>query len=111
MREFGAVLVLIGSLFVLLAAIGVVRYPDPYMRMQAMGKAATLGLLLLLVGVWVCVPRAEVGARVAMTVVFLFVTAPVATHVLSRACYRSGIAPWHGTRVDEYGERFGTDEG
>ena len=46
----GELLALAGSLFVLLAAIGVVRFSDVFARMHALSKASTLGVLLLIAG-------------------------------------------------------------
>ncbi|HAE21743.1 MAG TPA: cation:proton antiporter, partial [Spirochaetaceae bacterium] len=46
----GASLSLVGSLFFLLSAIGLLRMPDAFNRMQAGTKATTLGSMLFLVG-------------------------------------------------------------
>ena len=46
----GEVLVLVGAAFTLLAGIGTLRFSDVFARMHALGKASTLGLLLVLLG-------------------------------------------------------------
>lgn len=99
-----AVMALIGSGFVLLASIGVVRYPDAYMRMQALTKASTLGLGLILLGAAMARPTATNWSHALLTIVFLFLTQPIAAHALSRAAYRTGTPLWHGAKSDRYGE-------
>jgi len=96
---------LTGSLFVLVAALGVLRLPDLLMRMHAATKAGTLGAGLLLVGVAVSVPETSVMARAIATFVFLLLTAPIAAHLIARAAYHTGEATlWDRTCVDELAE-------
>ena len=88
---------LAGSPFALLAAIGVLRMPDVFTRMQASTKASTLGLGCLLIGA--ALQLAEFGSfiRVASIGAFMLLTTPVAAHVIARASYwpkfRSGNGP------------------
>ncbi len=96
------VFLLAGSLFVLIAALGIVRLPDLLMRMHAATKAGTLGAGLLLVAVAVSAPETSVMARAVATFVFLLLTAPIAAHLIARAAYHTGEAlPWTHTTVDE----------
>lgn len=97
-----AILALIGSLFMALAALGIVRYPDSFMRMQALGKATTLGLILMLLATAIARPTFDIISRALLTVVFLSITTPLATHLLARAAYASGVKPWRGDEHDEY---------
>jgi len=95
-------LLLIGSLFVLVAAVGVLRLPDLLMRMHAATKAGTLGAGLLLIAVAVSIPDPSVVARALATFVFLLLTAPIAAHVIARAAYYTGEAElWDRTCIDE----------
>lgn len=96
------ILLLIGSLFVLVAAVGVLRLPDLLMRMHAATKAGTLGAGLLLIAVAVSIPDPSVVARALATFVFLLLTAPIAAHVIARAAYYTGEAElWDRTCIDE----------
>ena len=98
-------LLLLGSLFVLVAALGVLRLPDLLMRMHAATKAGTLGAGLLLVAVAVAAPETSVMARALATFVFLLLTAPIAAHLIARAAYHTGEATlWDRTCVDELAE-------
>jgi multicomponent Na+:H+ antiporter subunit G len=96
-----AILLTFGSAFMLLAAVGLVRLPDLLLRMSATAKAATLGAALMLLGAGLHFGDGAVLARVLVIVVFLFLTAPVAAHMIGRAGYRRGCPIWEGTIVDE----------
>ena len=96
------VLLLVGALFVLVAALGLVRLPDLLMRMHAATKAGTLGAGLLLIATAVSSPETSVVARAVATIVFLLLTAPIAAHLIARAAYHTGEAAlWEHTCVDE----------
>lgn len=93
---------LIGGSFVLVAAIGLIRLPDLLMRMHAATKAGTLGAGLLLAAVAVAVPGDGVAVKAIATVVFLLLTAPIASHIIARSAYHAGdITLWTRTHVDE----------
>ncbi len=99
-----ALLIFVGCLFCLVAAVGIIRLPDTLIRMHAATKAGTLGAGLILAAV--AVYFAEVGTvlKALLTLVFLYLTAPVAAHLIGRAAYRSGIAMFSRTWVDHLGE-------
>lgn len=96
-----ALFLLIGSAFMLLAGVGVVRMPDLFMRMQAATKAATLGAGCMLLAVAVHFGELHVATRALLITAFLFLTAPVAAHLIARAAYSVGTPLWRGTLVDE----------
>ena len=93
-----------GAAFSLLAAVGIVRMPDVYMRMQASSKAGTLGCTLILAAVALASGDVAVAARAALVIAFVLLTAPVAAHVVSRAAYRTGTPPAPETTPDELGD-------
>ena len=98
---------LAGSLFALLAAIGVLRMPDVFTRMQAATKASTLGLGCLLVGA--ALQMADMGSsiRLASIGAFVLLTTPVAGHVIARASYFAEVPLWKGTVLDERRQHAG----
>lgn len=97
------VLLLLGTFFGLVAAVGLLRMPDVLMRMHAATKAGTLGAGLLLLSVGLASGELAVALRALATIGFLFLTAPVAAHAIGRAAYRSGqVRLWEGTFVDEF---------
>jgi len=97
----------LGTAFLLLAAVGVVRMPDLFTRLQASSKAGTLGAALLLGGAAVFFADGPITVRLGMIGVFLVLTAPVAAHALARVGYLAG--PPDGSSVDELAGRYGDD--
>lgn len=96
-------LLLLGSFFVLVAAIGLVRMPDLLMRMHAATKAGTLGAGLMLLAVAVAFGETGITLRAIAAIAFLFLTAPVAAHVVGRAVLRTGqLTLWPKTRINEH---------
>ena len=96
-----AVLWLAGSAFALLAALGVVRMPDVFTRMQASTKASTFGLGCLLVGAALQLGDLAALIRVACIGAFVLLTTPVSGHVIARASYFADVPLWKGTVLDE----------
>lgn len=101
MEVIVAVLLLLGGFFCLIAGVGLLRFPDVLMRMHAGTKAGTLGVGLTLAALAVDAWSLESGARAAVAVAFLLLTAPVAAHMIGRAAYRSGSGLWEGTVINE----------
>jgi len=96
-----ALLWLAGSAFALLAAIGVLRMPDVFTRMQASTKASTLGLGCLLLGAALQMGDVASFVRVACIGAFVLLTTPVSGHVIARASYLADVPLWKGTVLDE----------
>lgn len=92
---------IVGSAFALLAAIGVLRMPDVFTRMQASTKASTLGLGCLAIGAALQLGDMASAIRLFAIFVFLLLTTPVSAHVIARAAYRAGVPLWRGTVLDE----------
>lgn len=106
-----AALVVTGTTFILLAAIGVVRMPDVYMRMQVSTKGASLGAGCLLLAVPVFFGDVAIGVRALLIIVFIFLTTPISAHMLARAAYIVGVPLWEGSVVDELEGRYDRDTG
>lgn len=96
-----SVLMIIGALFMLIAAIGLVRMPDLFLRMSASTKAATLGAGCILIATAVHFGELEILIRMLLIIGFIFLTAPVSAHMIGRAGYLIGVELWEGTQVDE----------
>jgi multicomponent Na+:H+ antiporter subunit G len=94
-------LLLIGAIFMVLAAIGLVRMPDVFMRMQTNTKSATLGVGCVFLAVALHFGDLSVSARAFSVVLFTFLTAPVAAHALGRAAYIADQPLWEKTVIDE----------
>ena len=103
------ILAVVGGMFLLLAGIGIVRMPDVFSRMQAATKAATLGAGCMLLAVAVRFADFGVTIRAVLVAAFIFLTAPVAAHMIGRAAYFIGVPLWKGTVVDELRGRYDPD--
>ena len=102
----GAVLLVAGGFFVFVAALGVLRLSDLFMRMHAATKAGTLGAGLVLMAAAVVFGDLGVAVKAVVVFVFLLLTAPVAAHVLGRAAYYDGVAVWEQTHRDDLKGRY-----
>jgi multicomponent Na+:H+ antiporter subunit G len=99
-----AVLMIAGSLFCLVAAVGVFRLPDTLIRMHAATKAGTLGAGCILAAEALATGDFATTLKVIAVIFFLLLTAPVAAHLLGRAAYRRGIRLYDKTWIDELHE-------
>lgn len=97
---------LMGSMFILIAAIGLLRMPDLIMRMHAATKAGTLGAGLILISVIFHFQRWSVTMESLLTIFFIFITAPIASHLLARASYFRGLKLAKSTIIDELKDKL-----
>ncbi len=105
---FTIVLLLSGSIFMLLAAVGICRMPDLYTRMHAAAKVGTIGVILILGAVILSFRELAIATQCLLIILFFLLTAPIGSHMIGRAAYLTGVKLWKGTRVDEWGAA-GTD--
>ncbi|MFO7715496.1 monovalent cation/H(+) antiporter subunit G [Desulfosarcina sp.] len=97
-------LLIIGSIFCLVAALGMLRLPDTLIRMHAATKAGTLGAGFILAAEAMAAGELGTTLKAVAVIVFLLLTAPVAAHLIGRAAYRQGIQLFHKTWIDELGQ-------
>ncbi len=91
----------LGTLFVLLAAVGVIRMPDTYLRISVTTKAATLGIGLILGAAAVYFSDISITSRVLAIILFILLTAPVGAHLIGRASYFIGVKLWEKSVIDD----------
>ncbi|MCM2504240.1 monovalent cation/H(+) antiporter subunit G [Aureimonas altamirensis] len=87
---FAVVFKLISVAFIFAAALGLIRFRDPFQRMHAATKAGTVGAIFAILGT-ICSMQG-VGPTIigAFVIAFLLLTVPIAGHLLGRAAYTSG---------------------
>jgi len=95
------ILIIIGALFTLVAAIGLLRLPDLYTRMHAASKAGTVGSGLMLVALAVYTDDLSITTRAIAAIVFFLLTAPISAHLLAKAAYAAGYRLWDKSVCDE----------
>lgn len=101
-----AVLSTLGAIIILVAAIGILRMPDFYLRLSVTVKAATLGVGIFLLCAAMEFPYTEVPIKSLAIIFFLLMTSPVAAHMIGRRAFRSNIPMWKDTWVDELEETY-----
>ena len=102
-ETIGSVLIVIGLLFDFFGCLGLVRFPDVYTRLQASAKCVTVGTCGILLGLFIVKGFTATGIKALLCLLFILLTAPVTAHTLAKGAYRSGVKPWEGTVIDQYG--------
>ena len=98
----GIILVCVGAGFDLIGAIGLVRLPDIYNRLQAATKCVTLGTVTLLIGVAVHSGLSPLGVKAIVCAAFVVLTSPVGAHALARGAHIFGVKLWENSVADAY---------
>lgn len=98
MRLLADLFLLIGAAFALLGALGLLRMPDTYNRIQASTKAVTLGALSFILGIGLLYP--EWWAKLLVIAGFILFTNPVGSSSIARAIHLAGIQPWQRASSD-----------
>jgi len=110
LRELICVLLLIaGAFFMLVASIGIIRLPDFFTRIHAMGKGDTMGIMLILLGLCVYEGLTLTSAKLLLALLFVGLTNPMASHALARAALRYGLTPFFGTKATNTSEKRGEE--
>lgn len=99
-------LLMTGALFCLVAAVGLLRLPDVYIRMHAATKAGAMGAGIILLAVAVDAGQLEVVMRAVVAIIFILLTAPIAAHLLGRAAYLTHVEMWDGTVCDDLDGKY-----
>ena len=106
-----AVLLLIGAFLALVAAIGVLRFPDLLTRMHAATKPQVLGMILIIVGLGLRLRSPLDIGMLALIVLFQLLTAPVSAHMVGRTAFRRTPIREDLLLVDELTPTLGNDSG
>ena len=94
------VLIVLGTVFLLGGALGVLRFPDFYSRLHAAGKGDTLSTVLILTGLALynlahfSGDALLVSVKIMFIAVFIFLASPTASHAILDAGFESGAEPW-----------------
>lgn len=91
-----------GTFMILIAAIGLLRFPDLLSRLHAASKPQVLGVALMLVGLAVMLRDPGIAWTCVLIFLFQLITAPVSAHMAGRSGYRTGQVDSRSLYVDEY---------
>lgn len=100
------ILAFLGTIFVLLAAIGLLRMPDTYLRLAVTTKAATLGIGLLMIAAAIYSYDLALTAKVLAIILFILLTAPVSAHLIGRTSYMAGVKLWKKSVMDDLAGKY-----
>ncbi len=104
------VFLLMGTFFMFVGSLGVVRLPDTYNRLHAASKCATIGLVGLLLATVFHVVSWHVVLVSIITIVFAFVALPVGAHILGKAVLHDRVPLWDKTLSNEHIEEALEDD-
>lgn len=88
-----ALFLMAGCFLLIVASIGVIRFPDVYARMHAAGKADTLGQTLILFGLMIYLGFSTLTVKLLIVVALFYILNPTAAHFLAKAAYIKGVKP------------------
>jgi len=86
----GTIVTGIGTIFLFLGSLGILRMPDVYNRLQAGTKCTTLGAFLTIIGVGIMQP--DWLPKTLVIALFILITNPISNHALGRASRKSGVS-------------------
>lgn len=94
-------LLIAGLIFMLGAAVGIIRLPDFYSRLHAAGMLDTMGLICFVAatGTYTLFHHFSLESffltlKIIFIAIFIFITSPTATHAIVDAGIRAGLKPW-----------------
>jgi multicomponent Na+:H+ antiporter subunit G len=85
--------ILLGVLALLIGALGLLRLPDVYCRIHAVGMIDTAGASFIILGLAIHEGVSLVTVKLLFIGIFLFFTSPIATHAVAQVAHKSGVAP------------------
>ena len=101
-----SVIIWVGVLLMVISGIGIIRFPDFYIRMSAITKAATLGVGLIVVGITVYFNDVGIAIKAVFIIAFLLITSPIAAHIIAREAYEEKTPFWEKTSIDEFRQQL-----
>jgi len=94
MRAISMILMATGTFFFISGTLGILRLPDFFTRTHATTKCDTMGSLLVILGFMWESGLTPQSAKLLFIIIFIYLTSPVASHLLAKSAYRRGLEPW-----------------
>lgn len=95
MNEFVAFgFLILGIFFSFFGALGVIRFPDVYLRLHSGAVCTTTGILSIFIGLIILEGWNILSARIMVMAIFTFVTSAIISHAIGRSAYECGVIPW-----------------
>ena len=99
-------LILFGTILLLGGAVGILRFPDTYCRMHALGKGTTMGIICFMLAATIYFVWSGIGLSVQsiLSLVFISISSPIGSHMIAKAAYHYGIPLWKESVRDDLKE-------
>lgn len=107
MELAGSIFLLIGSLIFFIGALGIIRMPDVYNRIQTGTKATTLGVIFVMIGLSLYHP--QWSGKLVILILFIILTNPISSHVVARGAHFSKMKMSDKTVADKLRENEGEE--
>ncbi len=78
--------VILGVAVMTLGVVGLIRMPDVYTKLHGASKSVFLGVMVLAFS-GIVIGSTEINARLILICLSLFITTPIASHVIGRAAF------------------------
>ena len=92
MQVSSTVFLLIGSFLCLSGGVGILRFPDFYTRMHAVGVTETLATAMILIGLILHNPDFLVDVKLVIILLMTLFISPTASHTLANAAMHDDLA-------------------
>ncbi len=98
---FCSSLILIGVFFTLTGCVGIYKFHDIYTRLHAASKGTTFGFAFIVIGAALILGQPTDIAKALLAVIFQFITAPIAGHMIARVAIQKGLKPIESPTEEE----------
>lgn len=96
------IFLIMGALFILISAIGIIRLPDLFMRMHATTKTNSIGISLILIGTMMAFPQVTNILKGLMIIIFIYLTSPLGAHMIGKAGLITKVKKWERNVRDDF---------
>ncbi|MBL6596690.1 MAG: monovalent cation/H(+) antiporter subunit G [Candidatus Puniceispirillum sp.] len=83
----------IGVVALLIGSLGLIRLPDVFCRIHAVGMIDTAGASFIILGMIIHQGFSLVSVKLLLIGIFLFFTSPIATHAVAQVAHKMGVKP------------------
>ena len=103
MNSLIAFMLIGGTIMNALAVVGIIRLPDMYSRLHAATKSTTLGVIMIMTGAFIYFWYVEglIETNLLLGALFILLTSPVASHLLSRSAFHADVKPYKLTVLND----------
>ena len=86
-----ALLLLLGLFFMMVSVKGVIKFPDFFSRLHAIGLGQSLGMGFCCLGMFIYQGPNITGLKILMVLFVSMLAGPIGTHIVDRVAFREGL--------------------